>query len=63
MDDSALRAWEMRRSSIGTEVVRTDVPLSAFEDCLMFLEVGSAQDIIAELFPPDKRTPHPSCCK
>ncbi|KAF1354393.1 hypothetical protein EJ07DRAFT_158545 [Lizonia empirigonia] len=62
IDDSALRAWEMRKSSTGTEIVRTDVPWSAFEDCLMFLEVGSAQDIIALLFPPDKRTPCPSCC-
>uniref|UniRef100_A0A1Y1N695 Uncharacterized protein n=1 Tax=Photinus pyralis TaxID=7054 RepID=A0A1Y1N695_PHOPY len=63
MDDSALRAWEIRKSSTGTEVVRTDVPWSAYEDCLMFLDVGGAQDIIAELFPPNKRTPNPSCCK
>ncbi|KAB2099596.1 hypothetical protein AG0111_0g12097 [Alternaria gaisen] len=62
MDDRALRAWEMRKSSTGTETVRTDVPWSAFEDCLMFLEVGSAQDVIAELFPPGQRIPSPSCC-
>jgi len=63
MDDSALRAWEIRKSSLtGTEVVRTDVPWLVHQDCLMFLEVGSAQDIIVDLFSPEKRVPHPSCC-
>jgi len=64
MDDSALRAWEIRKSSLtGTEVVRTDVPWLVYQDCLMFLEVGSAQDIIVDLFSPEKRVPHPSCCE
>lgn len=63
INDSALWAWEMRKSSTETEIVRTDVPWSAFEDCMMFLEVGSAQGIIAMLFTPDKRTPCPSCCE
>jgi hypothetical protein len=63
MDESCLRAWEMMRSAMGTEVVRTDVPKVVFEDCLMFLEVGLAQNLISELFPADKRMITPSCCK
>ncbi|KAK0755175.1 hypothetical protein B0T18DRAFT_400801 [Schizothecium vesticola] len=62
MEESCLRAWEMRRSITGTEVVRIDVPKVVFEDCLMFLEVGLAQDLISELFPADKRMITPSCC-
>jgi hypothetical protein len=63
MEESCLRAWEMRRSVIGTEVVRTDIPKLMSEDCLMFLEVGLIQDLISELFPADKRIVTPSCCK
>jgi len=63
MDESFFRAWEIRKSMTTTELVRTDVPNMVFEDCLVFLEVGLAQDIISQLFPADKRTLTPSCCK
>lgn len=43
--------------------MRTDLPKVVFEDCLMFLEVGFAQDFISELFPVNKRMITPSCCK
>ncbi|KAK3386538.1 hypothetical protein B0H63DRAFT_467934 [Podospora didyma] len=45
-----------KNNPLPPEIVRTDIPQVVIEDCLMFLEVGYAQDIISELFLPNVPT-------
>lgn len=60
LNDGPIRALEQHKLLQGTEAIAMRLPRIAAEDLLLIIEIGSAQEIAAELFP---ERVYSACCK